>query len=131
MGPYASSKFALEAFSDSLRRELWRHGVKVSVIEPGAIQTPIWEKGMADGLAKAVQYPPEIDEVYGPALENFERRLREVARKAEPVRLVTSAVEHALGATKPRVRYPVGRRMRLSSWLSRVLPEGVLDRWLR
>ena len=42
MGPYAASKHAVEALSDSWRRELMLHGVVV--IEPGAIQTPIWDK---------------------------------------------------------------------------------------
>ena len=44
LGPYAASKFALEAISDALRLELRPHGVHVSVIEPGSIATPIWEK---------------------------------------------------------------------------------------
>ncbi len=44
MGPYAASKFALEALSDSLRRELYRHDIQVVILEPGSIKTPIWEK---------------------------------------------------------------------------------------
>src|SRR5215213_5395948 len=46
-GPYAASKFGLEAVSDSLRRELRHLGVDVVVIEPGGIKTPIWKKGNA------------------------------------------------------------------------------------
>ena len=44
-GPYCSSKFALEGYSDSLRRELLLYGVKVIIIQPGRITTPIWDKG--------------------------------------------------------------------------------------
>jgi NAD(P)-dependent dehydrogenase (short-subunit alcohol dehydrogenase family) len=44
-GPYNSSKYALEGYSDSLRRELLLHDVKVVLIKPGRIRTPIWEKG--------------------------------------------------------------------------------------
>src|ERR671930_442264 len=47
-GPYAASKFALEAVSDSLRRELRGQGVEVVVVEPGGIKTPIWAKGNAE-----------------------------------------------------------------------------------
>ena len=45
MGAYSMSKFGLEAFSDSLRRELRPQGVDVIVIEPGGVKTPIWRKG--------------------------------------------------------------------------------------
>ena len=44
VGPYCSSKFALEGYSDSLRREIIPHGMKVILIEPGRIKTPIWHK---------------------------------------------------------------------------------------
>src|SRR5919112_1052610 len=47
VGPYAASKHALEAVSDSLRRELRPWGIHVSLIEPGGVTTPIWEKGKA------------------------------------------------------------------------------------
>ena len=44
-GPYCSSKFALEGYSDSLRREMNLIGIKVIIIRPGRITTPIWNKG--------------------------------------------------------------------------------------
>src|SRR5438093_12844615 len=44
IGPYAASKFGLEAVSDSLRRELLPFGVRVIVIEPGSFKTAIWSK---------------------------------------------------------------------------------------
>jgi NAD(P)-dependent dehydrogenase (short-subunit alcohol dehydrogenase family) len=48
VGPYAASKFAVEGMSDSLRRELRPWGIHVALIEPGAVATPIWEKGVSD-----------------------------------------------------------------------------------
>lgn len=51
MGPYAASKYALEALSDSLRRELYMYDIQVVLIEPGSIATPLWDKAKA-----AVQY---------------------------------------------------------------------------
>ena len=49
-GPYAGTKFALEAVSDALRREVAEFGVKVVVIEPGAVQTEIAERGFAAAI---------------------------------------------------------------------------------
>ncbi|MCP4763686.1 MAG: SDR family oxidoreductase [archaeon] len=43
-GAYCASKFALEGYSDSLRRELLLYGVKVALIQPGTITTAIWDK---------------------------------------------------------------------------------------
>ena len=43
-GAYAASKFGLEGFSESLRRELILFGIDVIIIGPGAVVTPIWQK---------------------------------------------------------------------------------------
>src|SRR5262249_60079760 len=48
LGPYCSSKFALEAMSDVLRRELRAQRIGVSVIQPGAIQSEIWRKALEE-----------------------------------------------------------------------------------
>src|ERR687894_1278867 len=62
---YNASKFALEAVSDSLRRELLGQGVDVILIEPGGVKTPIWKKGeeLADGMTEGM--PPEAERLYG------------------------------------------------------------------
>lgn len=130
LGPYAASKFALESFSDSLRRELHSHGVKVSVIEPGPIDTPIWRKSMNENIALSKNYPPEVLEVYGPAITKFFKEMENVETSAAPVSLVVKAVEHALTSRRPRTRYPVGRGIGLTSALSGVLPDVWIDQLL-
>lgn len=131
LGPYAASKFALEAFSDTLRREMLPFGVKVSIVEPGAIATPIWEKAKTEGLGSIDDYPSSVREVYGAALARFAQQLEKATRRAGPVSLVTAAVEHALVAGTPRTRYPVGRGIRTSSVLARVIPDTLMDRVIR
>src|SRR4029077_259154 len=78
LGPYAASKFGLEAVSDSLRRELLPFGVRVIVIEPGSFQTAIWSKGKAMHLRRSGGTP------YESVLERFRRPSRRGAERAPP-----------------------------------------------
>jgi NAD(P)-dependent dehydrogenase (short-subunit alcohol dehydrogenase family) len=57
LAPYTTSKFALTALGDSLRLELRRQGIGVTVIEPGAIATDIWGKGDAAGQQFTPDHP--------------------------------------------------------------------------
>ncbi len=57
LGPYAAAKFGLEALSDSLRRELAVHGIRVVVIQPGGIATPIWTKASAADVGAFAETP--------------------------------------------------------------------------
>jgi NAD(P)-dependent dehydrogenase (short-subunit alcohol dehydrogenase family) len=128
MGPYAASKFALEAVSDALRRELRAHGVKVSIVEPGPIATPIWEKAKNDGIPRIDAYGPQIKHVYGPMMAKFKERLEDVIRRADPAHLTTKAIEHALTSTRPRIRYPVGRGIKAGIALASALPDSWMDK---
>jgi NAD(P)-dependent dehydrogenase (short-subunit alcohol dehydrogenase family) len=56
-GPYASSKHAIEGWSDSLRRELIPFGVQVIVIQPALINTPLWDR---DSEGRIQQYKESI-----------------------------------------------------------------------
>lgn len=123
MGPYNSSKWALEALSDSLRRELRPWGIHVAVIEPGNIQTPIW--GKARTLADNVD--PRAQALYGPGLEFAMNVVNRAEGTGLPPEVVARAVAHALVARRPRTRYVIGRDARLVNVL-RFLPDTLLDR---
>jgi len=130
LGTYTASKFAMEGLTDTLRRELSLWGVAVSIVEPGRIATPIWQKSLkvADELLGAL--PRRALELYGPAIEEMQRGALEAARWGAPPEKVARAVEHALTAKRPRTRYPVGPDARLGALLVRLLPDPVLDRIL-
>jgi NAD(P)-dependent dehydrogenase (short-subunit alcohol dehydrogenase family) len=128
LSPYAASKHAMEGFSDSLRREVERLGVHVSVVRPGAIQSSIWERGnvAADEVLAAV--PPEALEVYGDAVRGARAAANKRAQEAIPAQEVADVVEHALTAERPKTRYVVGRVGKVMVKLERWLPDRVFDR---
>ena len=127
LGPYAASKYALEAVSDSLRRELRPHGVHVAIVRPGSIATPIWEKGTDEARARRAEMPPEAERVYGQLLDALTKGAEEAAARAiDPVE-VARCVEHALTARRPRTRYLVGADARQRAGVARVVPDRVMD----
>ncbi len=127
LGPYAASKFAVEAISDSLRREIQRFGCKVIVIEPGPIQTPIWEKGLGKKEAIAEAIPEPLKAVYGESLESFYRMVKKSAESAVSTEKVTQVIEKALFQKTPKTRYVVGD---LSVSLQTKLLPFLPDRWM-
>ena len=115
LGAYAMSKFALEAFADSLRVEVAPWGMHVAIVEPGTIATAMWTKPQ-----RALdEFPPEAAELYGERIERFRRLAAARSAKGVPAEEVAKAVEHALTSPKPRTRYVVGpdarKRARASS----------------
>jgi NAD(P)-dependent dehydrogenase (short-subunit alcohol dehydrogenase family) len=64
-GPYASSKYALEAVTDSLRRELAPHGVRVVVVEPGFVRTEMAGRGVVAANQVIAQMTPDQKKWYG------------------------------------------------------------------
>ena len=124
---YGASKFALEALTDALRLELAPWGISVSIIEPGAVATPIWEKGMKNGAAMLAAAPPEALVLYGDALEAFKKTSEQAAKNAADPMDVARAVEHALTAAKPKTRYVVGRRARIGAAMALLVPDRMRD----
>ncbi|KAJ1061551.1 hypothetical protein K5549_002586 [Capra hircus] len=101
----------MEAFSDSLRRELSYFGVKVAMIEPGYFVTNMTQ-GEGSGYFQALwnQAIPEVKELYG---ENFPADFLKTLNLLKPpwtqdLSLVTDCMEHALTACHPRTRYLPG-----------------------
>jgi NAD(P)-dependent dehydrogenase (short-subunit alcohol dehydrogenase family) len=131
LAPYCASKHALEAVSDSLRRELVADGIAVSIIEPGVVDTPIWEKGLEELNVTLDSLDPLMRERYATIIASMRDRLAATRRHGVPPEEVASCVEHALTARRPRARYPVGTRVRLKILLERMLPSWVSDRLSR
>jgi NAD(P)-dependent dehydrogenase (short-subunit alcohol dehydrogenase family) len=128
ISPYAASKHAIEAVGDSLRREMHPFGVQVSLVEPGAVATPIWDKGSNEAAELRERASAEQIEAYGPVLDRFEKLFIETGRSGVPPDDVADAVEHALTAAKPKTRYLIGRQAKIRAAVARYLPDRFLDR---
>jgi NAD(P)-dependent dehydrogenase (short-subunit alcohol dehydrogenase family) len=127
MGPYSASKFAVEALSDALRRELRQFGCRVIVVEPGPIATPIWEKNLGQKDPLLGDLTPELRKAYGRELARFEKGAEKTARGAAPVDRVSDVIEKALSAERPRTRYVVGAKtLPAQMALAGLLP----DKWV-
>ena len=128
-GPYAASKFALEAISDSLRREVAQFGIEVSVVEPGGVKTPIWQKGTATAEQIAASLPPEAGELYGPMVDVLRRETARIAEEdgMEPEQ-VARVIGHALTARRPKTRYLVGRDAKMRWAVAKRVPDRIFDR---
>jgi NAD(P)-dependent dehydrogenase (short-subunit alcohol dehydrogenase family) len=127
MAPYDASKFALEAIAESLRHELRPAGIKVVLIEPGAVRTPIWEKGRhsADGVEKSL--PPEAISRYRWAIDGVRKGIDMQERNGVPAARVAEVVERALTSPRPRARYLVGRDAVVMATMARLLPDSARD----
>lgn len=130
MGPYSASKHALEALTDALRLELQQWGIQVSVIEPGAIATPIWEKSVraAKDLETAADSSAAIG--YTELIMRIKETVGKAAERAIPPDAVVRAVVHALTASRPRTRYLVGTDAKIRAWMVKWLPDRLNDRLL-
>ena len=96
---YSASKFALEAASESLAQEVRGFNIRVLIIEPGFIKTPIFAKGKSE---------LDVNSPYHPLNLRRRRRYTSLIAQASPPALVAETIHSALEAEQPKLRYLVG-----------------------
>lgn len=130
-GAYAGSKFALEAVSDSLRREVSGLGVKVVVVEPGAVKTEMLERGVANAdRLKAGMATAQLER-YGNLVAAISEQARSFGKDGVSAESAAKVIARAVAAPRPRTRYTIGRDAAVLIRLARVLSDRVLDRVVR
>ena len=125
--PYHAAKFGVEAVADCLRQELAPWKIGVAVIEPGSIDTPIWERGEQIGDEVAARAPAAQEELYGKTIERFRAAVKRTADRGIAPDKVARAVAHALTARRPRTRYVVGADAHGQALARRLLPDRAFD----
>ena len=121
-GPYASSKHAIEGWSDALRRELLPFDVKVIVVEPALINTPLWNKDLEGRIE---QYRDTI--FYKANRRKLEHEAAEAKAHGVHPDVVAEAVYRALTMPHPKTRYLVSNHPVLHR-LVKFLPDTLLDK---
>jgi NAD(P)-dependent dehydrogenase (short-subunit alcohol dehydrogenase family) len=124
-GAYCASKFALEAIADSWRIELRPFGIRVIILEPGVILTPIWDTATRAADSNLARMPADVNTYYGKALDGLRRRLSHGMKGKTPEDVAT-VIEHVLESARPRARYVVGGDARMRLVLNR-LPTALRD----
>jgi NAD(P)-dependent dehydrogenase (short-subunit alcohol dehydrogenase family) len=126
-GAYHAAKFGLEAVADTLRQELAPWGIKVVLIEPGSIDTPIWKSGQEDADDLLERAAPGMSELYGATVERYRKVVQDTAERGIPAEKVAAKIEHALEARRPRSRYLIGIDAQVMARLKPFVPTPVFD----
>jgi NAD(P)-dependent dehydrogenase (short-subunit alcohol dehydrogenase family) len=122
VGPYSASKFAIEGYSQSLRRELMVFGIDVIVIGPGAIKTPIWGKADESETQRLANTP------YAKAARAVYEYFMNAGKNGLEPSKVGDLIWEALTVSNPKVRYEILRRPFTDAMLPRALPPRMVDR---
>jgi len=129
--PYCASKFAIEAIGESLRSELHPWGISVSVVEPGAIKTPIWDKARHEADRLEQELPEAARTSYAAHIAAIRKGIEMQDKQAVSPDKVAAAVEHALFAGRPKTRYLVGTDARVQALMVRLLPDRPREAFIR
>jgi hypothetical protein len=121
LGAYTASKWGLEGMSEALRRELMLFGIDLVIIEPGTVNTAMYDKGEKEDLSEFKATP------YWEAIKKFQKYIVIEGRKGLSPERLGKAVHVALTSVKPKTRYAVVPH-RFKNWtLPRLLPARMLD----
>lgn len=123
MAPYVASKHAVEGFSEALRLEVAPFGIRVVLVEPGAFQTAIWEKGLSTADTKgATDYDRIKDHVMSQATQ--------IAEKGGDPLQVAKLIVQISNSSSPSLRYPIGKGTKQAIWLKKMVPWSILEKVL-
>jgi NAD(P)-dependent dehydrogenase (short-subunit alcohol dehydrogenase family) len=126
-GPLNASKSAFRSLNDALRLELRSSGVRVVIVEPGAIKTPAVSKtlGNVEGIIR--ELPARGAEEYGESMRTFAKRAYAMESNGSDPDVVAQVVQRALRDERPNVRYAAGKHANLLAVLGIVVPAVILD----
>ena len=127
-GAYHAAKFGIEAVGDVFRQELRPWGISVAVVEPGSIDTPIWERGERNADEIEARAHPRPGGLYGEAIARFREVVEEAAETGIPPEKVAAAIAHALEVEAPAHPLPGRPRRQGPGAAEAADPDPLFDR---
>lgn len=123
VGAYVGSKHAVEGISHSLRRELLIYDIDVIVVGPGAVNTPIWDKGINMEKYSATSY--------GKILKGFAKFAKKGGAQGFTIDYLGKRIADIAESKRPRVRYAIVPQS-LTNWtIPSLMPHRMIDRYIK
>lgn len=123
VGAYVSSKHAVEGLSHSLRRELLIYGIKVVIVGPGAVKTPIWDKG--------INMEPYSDTAYGSILKRFAKAAKKGGEEGLDASFLGQKIAEIAEKSNPKLRYAFVPNSFTNWTIPRLMPDSWVDRFVK
>ncbi len=117
-----TSKFALEGYHESLRYEVRPFGISVSLVEPGAVRTPI---------ADAVPHVSQEIAAYAALRSRLRETFNTSMRQGMPPLRVARVIRRIIEQDSPRLRYTIGTQATVLALLRRVMPQRGFEMLMR
>lgn len=130
-GAYSAAKFAMEAVSDSLRREVEEFGVTVVKVTPGAVSTNLTDSGLATSARITATMTPDQHTRYDELTKAFIAQAEGFARDGVTPEHAAGVISRAVSARKPKTRYTIGSDAALVNRMARIATDRFLDGTLR
>lgn len=127
LAPYCSSKYALEALMETLYYELKSEKIYCSLVLPGLIRTPIFQKASQQLNELQNHLSEDLNKHYSPIFSAFTNSLSRVQEKATEPEVVAKVVLDILTSPKPRLRYSVGKDAKIALALRKLLPDSMFQ----
>lgn len=124
--PYASYKFAVEGFADSLRREMIPYGISTVVIEPAGVATPIWHNSW-QRVKK--EYFPFFDKKYLKIFESIGKRIIAGAKKGLSSDKAAAKIFKIIKKKRPKARYLIAKSY-IREYIKTHIPYTLIDKAL-
>ncbi|MER7171685.1 SDR family NAD(P)-dependent oxidoreductase [Streptomyces mesophilus] len=126
-GAYAGTKFALEAASDALRREVKAQGIQVVVVQAGGVKTEMAAHSGEISLGFADKMSPEHERLYGNLIRSTVASNTAFLKRAVPAEKAAAKIANVATKARPRTRYTLGMDAAFTVPLARHLPDRLMD----